>query len=68
MWLVSAVKIAVVLREFSFVVCKKVVDRYEVVVIWLGILTGISLFIALHWSANVLLLVLEGILVISSNA
>jgi len=53
MWLVSAVKIAVVLREFSFVVCKKVVDRYEVVVIWLGILTGISLFIALHWSANV---------------
>jgi hypothetical protein len=26
-WLVSVVKIAVVLREFSFVFCRKVVDR-----------------------------------------
>ena len=29
---------------------------------------GISLFIALHWSANGLSIVLEGIRVISSNA
>ena len=27
MWLVRVVKIAVVLREFSFVFCRKVVDR-----------------------------------------
>ncbi len=67
-WLVSVENIAVDLMEFSFVFCRKVVDRYEVVAIWLGILTGISLFVALHWSANGLLIVFEGILVISSNA
>ena len=68
MWLVSVAKIAVVLREFSFVFCRKVVDRQEVVAIWFGILTGMSLFVALHWSGNDLFIVFVGILVISSNA